>query len=497
MTSLDWPQGGGEVGALLRGWSGTESPLGAPAGWPAMLTSALQLILNSPAPMTLLWGEPGILLYNDAYAVIAGAKHPSILGSSVFDAWPEQVEFHRDLMARLRRGEPLSYRDLQLVLHRNGVAEDVWLNLDYGPVFDEHGVIAGVLATVTETTTMVRAMRAREDAENALRLREQELAQVQKIGRIGGLEVDLRDGFRNKRSPEYLLVHGLPPEAANESHEDWVRRIHPQERAVVEAHFRQAVAGTVRDYQAEYRIIRPSDGALRWIGAVAQIERDKTGKAVRLVGAHVDITERKEAEAQLRLLMQELSHRVKNSLAMVQAIASQTLRNASSLEAARETFSARLAALSRAHDLLVGGGWANTALSQVIAGVVGIQGEPERFSTKGPDVTLGPKAALALTLILHELGTNAVKYGALSNETGRVVLTWRLDEMDGESQFRLRWQEQDGPTVISPTRRGFGSRLIERTFPTVEGRTEMSFLPTGLVFTLDAPLAALKDGDDA
>ena len=495
MTREVWPHGGGEVGAILRGWSGTESEVGPPAGWPAVLTSAVQLILTSPAPMTLLWGQSGILLYNDAYAVIAGARHPRILGRSVFEAWPEISDFHRAVMAQLHRGEQLSYRDLPLVLHRNGIAEDTWLSVDYGPVFDEAGTIAGILATVTETTAVVKAMQAREAAEQALRMREQELARVQKIGRIGGLEVDLRDGYHNKRSPEYLLVHGLPPEASNETHEEWVQRIHPQERATVEAHFKEVVAGTGRDYQAEYRIIRPSDGAVRWIGAVAQIDRDEHGKAVRLVGAHIDITERKDAEAHQRLLMQELSHRVKNSLAMVQAIASQTLRNATSLETARETFSARLSALSRAHDLLVGGEWANAALSQIIDSVVGIQGEPQRFTTQGPDVVLGPKAALALTLILHELATNAVKYGALSNETGRVRLNWRLDEIDGETQFRLRWQEEGGPEVTAPTRRGFGSRLIERSFPTVKGQTQLAFAATGLVFTLDAPLDALKDGD--
>ena len=104
-------------------------------------------------------------------------------------------------------------------------------------------------------------------------------------------------------------------------------------------------------------------------------------------------------------------------------------------------------------------------------------------------------AALALTLVLHELATNAVKYGALSNQTGRVALSWRVDEIEGVPQFRLRWQESGGPPVVAPSRRGFGSRLIERTFPAAGGRAESAYLPTGLVFTLDAPLDGLKDSD--
>jgi PAS domain S-box-containing protein len=497
MTERSWPVGGGEVGAMLRAWTGGETVLGPLLTWPERLRSALQVVLASPTPMVMFWGPSGLLLYNDAYAVIAGAKHPDILGRSLLDAWPEVSDLHDEVMKTVfAGGSSLSYRDLPLVLHRNGVAEDVWLNVDYSPVLDDSGVALGVLAVVIETTTLVGAQRERDAAEQALRRREQELAQVQKIGKVGGLEVDLRDGFRNTRSPEYLLVHGLPPHAVHESHEDWVRRIHPQERAMVESHFRETVAGTARDYQMEYRIIRPSDGAVRWISAIAQIERDEaTGQALRLVGAHLDITERKETEAQLRLLMQELAHRVKNTLAMIQAIASQTLRGATSLEAANETFSARLAALARAHDLLVGGHRANAAMADIAASIIGIQGDPARFTIGGPDVVLGPRAALALTLVLHELATNAVKYGSLSNQTGSVALSWRVDDIDGAAQFRLRWQETGGPPVVAPSRRGFGSRLIERTFPSAQGRAESAYLPTGLVFTLDAPLDALRDGD--
>lgn len=497
MAERLWPVGGGAVGAILRSWTGSETALGPVRDWPERLRSSLQVLLASPTPMVIFWGPSGLLLYNDAYAVIAGAKHPDILGRSLLDAWPEVTDLHREVMATVfAGGSPLSYRDLSLVLHRNGVAEEVWLNVDYSPIFDDAGMALGVLAVVIETTTLVGAQRERDAAEQALRRRERELAQVQKIGKVGGLEVDLRDGFRNKRSPEYLLIHGLPPEAVHESHEAWVARIHPQERAMVESHFRETVAGTARDYQIEYRIIRPSDGAVRWISAVAQIERDDNEKAVRLIGAHLDITERKEAEAQQRLLMQELAHRVKNTLAMIQAIASQTLRGATSLEAANETFSARLAALARAHDLLVAGQRANAPMADIASSVVGLQGDPNRFRIAGPDVMLGPRSALALTLVLHELATNAVKYGALSNETGTVELTWRIDEIDGVSQFRLRWQESSGPPVVAPSRRGFGSRLIERTFSSTQARAGSAFPPTGLVFTLDSTLDTLQDGDD-
>lgn len=142
--------------------------------------------------------------------------------------------------------------------------------------------------------------RQRDEAFQALREREAELARIQRIGRVGGVEVDFQDGFRNRRSPEYLLIHGLPPEAANETHEQWLARIHPDDRPQALAHFLAALEGPGQDYSAEYRIIRPSDGEVRWIGVIAQIERDGQGRPLRLVGAHIDITERMLAQERLR-----------------------------------------------------------------------------------------------------------------------------------------------------------------------------------------------------
>lgn len=151
--------------------------------------------------------------------------------------------------------------------------------------------------------------RERDEAYRALQEREAELARIQRIGKVGGLEVDFRQGFKNRRSPEYLMIHGLPPEAVDETHEGWVSRIHPDDRDAAVKHFFDALAGTGEDYTAEYRIIRPSDGATRWIRVVAKIERDSDGRAIRLVGAHIDVTDQmlvretlRESEERFRLI---------------------------------------------------------------------------------------------------------------------------------------------------------------------------------------------------
>jgi PAS domain S-box-containing protein len=142
-----------------------------------------------------------------------------------------------------------------------------------------------------------RDVTDRERDTQALRDRQLELVRVQRIGGVGGLDVDLANGFRSQRSPEYLHLHGLPPTAVNDTHEDWVARVHPEDRERVETNFLAAVAGSEREYKAEYRIVRPSDGRTRWIRAVAEIERDSQGRALKLIGAHLDITDQKNAEA--------------------------------------------------------------------------------------------------------------------------------------------------------------------------------------------------------
>ncbi len=491
----DWPRDGGQTGKLIREYDWSTTSLGPIASWPQCLKTATDLLLRSPVPIVMLWGPDGIMIYNDAYSVFAGGRHPKLLGSKVLEGWPEVASFNANVMKVCLGGGTLAYRDQHLVLNRRGTAESVWMNLDYSPVLDENSQPAGVLAIVVETTAKVSLERQRLEIEADLRAREAELARVQEIGNVGGLEVDLTRGFRNKRSPEYLRVHGLPPSAAHETHEDWVNRIHPSERAETEAHFREAIASDATNYQAEYRIIRPIDGKTRWISATAIIEREPDGRPTRLVGAHIDVTERKEAESRQRLLMQELTHRVRNTLALVQAICSQTMRNANTIEEARDTLVARISALSQANDVLMRSSWTNAEMASLVEAVVNLHGDVSRFRIEGPSVLLGPKAALSLTLILHELATNAVKYGALSSRSAeaKVEIAWEIEQHDADRKFKLRWQESGGPPVTPPTRKGFGSRLIERSFPSSSSKTELHYPPEGVVFTFETPLEALQE----
>ena len=220
-----------------------------------------------------------------------------------------------------------------------------------------------------------------------------------------------------------------------------------------------------------------------------------------MIGAMLDMTERKRAEEHQRLLTAELQHRVKNTLAMVQAIASQTLRGATDIDEAREAFSARLISLGRAHDILTQASWTAAPIVDVVEGALSVhrQADASRIRVNGPNVLLGAKPALSLALALHELATNAAKYGALSTANGAVDLRWHVVHEGEQPRFCLTWTEQGGPPILSqPTRRGFGSRLIERSFASeVGGEVRLTYAPTGLVCRLEAPLASMQEPREA
>jgi PAS domain S-box-containing protein len=288
-----FPAIGGELAELIRQFDWAKTSLGPLVAWPQSLKTITDTLLQSPVPIVLLWDEDGIMIYNDAYSGFAGGRHPKLLGSKVRDGWPEVADFNDHVMKVGLSGGTLAYKDQELTLYRHGRPEQVWMNLDYSPVLNEAGQPAGVMAIVVETTQRMIAERALKDREN-------DLARVQQIARIGGVTVDLRNGFGNgRRSPEYLEIHGLSPDAVD-THEDWVKRLHPDDRHRALHHFLTTVSGADVRYLSEYRIIRPNDGQVRWIACEAQIERDEKGRPLRLVGAHMDITERTLAKELLR-----------------------------------------------------------------------------------------------------------------------------------------------------------------------------------------------------
>jgi two-component system, chemotaxis family, CheB/CheR fusion protein len=232
------------------------------------------------------------------------------------------------------------------------------------------------------------------------------------------------------------------------------------------------------------------DGKEIWVSLSASPLTNAEGDVVGASKIVRDITLRRLADEHRNILVGELNHRAKNSLAMVRAIAAQTLKGALSLEEAQLAFESRLEALARGHDLLTFGNWAGTDLSSVAKATVEPHGGGEsRFHIEGPFVSLTPATALTFTMALHELCTNAVKYGALSDSLGTVSIVWQVISNGDESLLNLQWTERGGPTVTPPIRKGFGSRLVERALAMeLSGEVRIHYEPTGVVCIIDAPL---------
>lgn len=265
----------------------------------------------------------------------------------------------------------------------------------------------------------------------------------------------------------------------------------PESRDAVLAALEDARAGRTCRFQAALDMGGAADAPLWWDIVVAPMNGDD-GRPERLLAVSRDITELKQTENRQTVLMHEMAHRVKNTLAMVQAVATQTLRNAHSLEDAGDALGARLLALAQAHDVLMQGSWSSADLRGLVDTAVALHGdgEPGRFVVSGPDVTLGPRPGLTLALILHELGTNATKYGALSKSEGHVEIHWDIVTVEGEERLSFRWEEIGGPAVKPPTRIGFGSRLIERSLVhSFGGSAKLDFPEAGVVLTMQAPAA--------
>lgn len=203
-----------------------------------------------------------------------------------------------------------------------------------------------------------------------------------------------------------------------------------------------------------------------------------------------DRTEQKKSQDLLLVLNQELTHRLKNQLAMVQGIVNQTLHRADDIEAARASIIGRLGVLSSAHSLLITGFGKRAAVRDVIEKSVNLHAESQadQIELQGPDIDVGPNSALALALILHELTTNAFKYGALSTVEGRVQIQWNVSDIDDVPNFKISWHEMNGPLVSVPASFGFGTRLIKSGIGGARNKVDIDYAPTGLRFVISLPM---------
>jgi len=306
---------GGEAGQLIASRDWSQSPLGPIETWPPSLRTALAMILLSPVPIVMLWGVDGVMLYNDAYSRFAGGRHPRLLGSKVREGWPEVADFNDHVMRVGLAGGRLAYRDQELTLYRHGVAEQVWMNLDYSPVPGEDGRPAGVIAIVVETTQRVLAERRQAHDAAALLASEERLRLATEAAEIGLWDVDpVTDTLY--WPPRVKAMFGISPDRPVNMTEHFYAGLHPEDREWVSTAYAAAIDPERRAlYDVEYRTVGIEDGVVRWVAAKGRGVFDEHGRCVRVIGTAIDITRRKADEARLRELNETLERRVAQALA--------------------------------------------------------------------------------------------------------------------------------------------------------------------------------------
>ncbi|MFZ5719867.1 MAG: HWE histidine kinase domain-containing protein [Pseudomonadota bacterium] len=291
-------------------------------------------------------------------------------------------------------------------------------------------------------------------------------------------------------SERMTAITGIPagerPAKGGEALDEYV---HPDDLpAFRERRVRDSTAAN--SFENTFRHIRPDDGRTIWVRVSGVVERDETGQAMMLLGIVQDVTQLHREEERRLQAMAELDHRVKNVLAAVQALAQQTAKRTTSLDAFLQAFNGRLKAMASANELLTAARWRGAAIDHLAAAELGAI-SPGQTSWSGPELFLTPRAANALSLALHELATNAVKFGALSVDSGHVDVRWKARPGGG---FELTWTETGGPTVMLPPRRGFGSTLLEQvTGRELNGHAKVDFPPAGVTVRLQAGPQAVAE----
>jgi PAS domain S-box-containing protein len=388
---------------------------------------------------------------------------------------------------------PKRYREA----HHRGLSR--YLATGKGTLIDRHIEISGLRASGEEfpvelsiTSTEVagerlfigflRDISRRKEAERALRESEARLSATYNHALVGIAETDSAGRFIRSNEQFSVMTGYAPDELRTMTFFDIT---HPADIEEDRRLFEEQWSGERDGYTIEKRYVR-KDGAIIWVEIAASLVRDQHGTDPFAIRIQRDITDRKRSEEQQRLLLNELNHRVKNTLAVVQGLSHQTFHAAGVSPELLRTFDGRLRALAAAHNLLMKHTWEPTPILETAESALQpFRTSDARISLDGPPILLTPSATVTLTLALHELATNAAKYGALSNDGGKVEVRWSLRS----DILTLVWSESGGPAVVKPLETGFGTRLLERAVARdLHATVRVDFDPAGLVCTISAAL---------
>ena len=366
---------------------------------------------------------------------------------------------------------------LDLRAFRNGIP--IWVTIRAKAVRNARGQIMGLRGTVQDITE-------RKTAELALAERNIQLDLAAKAGLVGSYAYDT-DTEMMQISEGYAAIHGYPERTAEIARCECLATVHPDDIAQVKLRRSEAFHEQRHEYNVEYRIIRPSD-EIRWVETRCFISYDAVGHPKRVLGVSIDITERKQAEEHQRLLVAELDHRVKNALATVSAVSAQTMETSGSMSDFVAALDGRIRSMATAHELLSISQWHGMPLAELVRRELAAYATSNNVEIDGPEVMLSAEAGQLVAMMVHELVTNAAKYGALSTRSGRVLVRW-YRKLNGSAQLVLEWQEAGGPRVEAQEKSGYGTSVVRDLIPyELGGTVDLSFAPEGVRCRLEIPL---------
>jgi len=498
LPGQDFLRGGGEMGALTRAFDWTKTPLGPPSRWPQSLKTAVRLLLTSQHPMFIWWGPELIQFYNDAYRQTMGPeRHPSALGQRGHDCWAEIWDIIGPQIEFVMAGKGATWHVDQLVpVTRHGRREDVWWTYGYSPI-DVEGQVGGVLVVCNDVTRQHILTEQLRQAN--LQLADESTRLRQFFHQSPGFMCILRGPqhifeFTNASYSQLIghrdvigkTIREALPELADQRFFDLLDQVYASGEPFVGR--RLPVLLQTQAIQATGQTER------RYVDFVYQPIIDKAGNVSGIFVEGSDVTDHVHTEESQQLLIRELHHRVKNTLATVQAILGATARSSLNIADFHEAFAGRLISLGKTHTILTESQRQDASVHELLR----LELDPyddatgRRIKLEGPDVRLPAILAVLVGLAFHELVTNAAKYGALSDLAGMLEVNWAVGG-EGERLLHIKWAEHNGPPVAPPTREGFGSRLLSRVLPTQANATvKMNFLPTGLHASISLPLDKIE-----
>jgi PAS domain S-box-containing protein len=350
---------------------------------------------------------------------------------------------------------------------------------------------AGILVSALCAFVLAALFAERRQHETALMESEARLQEALTAGAVTAFEWDVRTGS-SRRSENAAQILGFDPQQPFTATR-FLARIHPDDRA----RFKALVYGVRPEspsYAVTFRFIRP-DGREVWLEESSRAEFDATGRAVRLKGLTIDITERKRAEERQRLLIAELDHRVKNVLARVAVVAMYTRQGSRSMDEFVQALDGRIQSMADAHALLSQSRWHGVGLTDLVHHQLAPYATAANTTIGGPDITLGGAATEAVAMVLQELVTNAAKYGALSTPDGRVSVSWeRRSSGDATASLTISWREIGGPPMAAPTQFGYGTSLIRDLIPhELGGTVDLVFASDGVRCRIEIPLERSRE----